>query len=48
MTMRQHDAFDHAEIDAEPRDVAFEGVVLRPGVKQHAVAVAAAVNRHEA
>jgi hypothetical protein len=39
MAMRQHDGLDRTEIGGEPSHVALEGVFLRPGVEQQAVAL---------
>jgi hypothetical protein len=35
MAMREHDGLDHAEIDAKPRHIALEGIILRARVEQH-------------
>src|ERR1041385_478842 len=48
MAMREHDALDDAEIEAELPGVALECVGLRPGVEQDRVRNAVAMRRDQA
>ena len=48
MAMREHDAFDEAEIEAELPCIALECVSLRPGVEQNRVRYAVAMRGDQA